>query len=223
MRRALASYPPTIDLLLRAYEPVKGGQGRLVDIIVGFIDPNAPDVIAAAAEPEAGSGGQGRAGGRGRGRRRAPRTRKPSTPARTRKRPRAASPRSPSCTTRSSRRSTTRARRDPKTVKLRKKLAAEFMELKLAPQHVRRADRPAARAPGRDPRHREGDHGDLRARRRHAAQGLHRHLPAQRDQPALARQARARQAQALGGARPAARGHRAPAEEAARRSRSART
>jgi len=46
VRRALSSYPPTFDLLLRTYEPVKAGQGRLVDVIVGFVDPNAPDVIA---------------------------------------------------------------------------------------------------------------------------------------------------------------------------------
>ncbi len=42
---------PPIDFLLRAYEPVKAGQGRLVDVIVGFIDPNAPDVIAQPQNP----------------------------------------------------------------------------------------------------------------------------------------------------------------------------
>jgi RNA polymerase primary sigma factor len=51
VRRALALYPPTFDFLLRAYEPVKAGQGRLVDVIVGFIDPNAPDVIAQPQNP----------------------------------------------------------------------------------------------------------------------------------------------------------------------------
>src|SRR5689334_17214660 len=51
VRRALAMYPPTYDYLLRAYEPVKAGQGRLVDVIVGFIDPNAPDVIAQPQNP----------------------------------------------------------------------------------------------------------------------------------------------------------------------------
>src|SRR5215813_7283892 len=51
VRRALAMYPPTYDYLLRAYEPVKAGQGRLVDVIVGFIDPNAPDVIAQPHNP----------------------------------------------------------------------------------------------------------------------------------------------------------------------------
>ncbi len=51
VRGALALYPSTYDFLLRAYEPVKAGQGRLVDLIVGFIDPNAPDVIAQPQNP----------------------------------------------------------------------------------------------------------------------------------------------------------------------------
>ena len=51
VRSALAMYPPTYDFLLRAYEPVKAGQARLVDVIVGFIDPNAPDVIAQPQNP----------------------------------------------------------------------------------------------------------------------------------------------------------------------------
>src|SRR5690606_21732544 len=51
VRRALAHYPATFDQLLSTYEQVKGGQGRLVDIIVGFIDPNAPDVIAQPQNP----------------------------------------------------------------------------------------------------------------------------------------------------------------------------
>ncbi|HEV2268111.1 MAG TPA: RNA polymerase sigma factor RpoD, partial [Steroidobacteraceae bacterium] len=44
-------YPPTHDFLLKAYEPVKAGQARLVDVIVGFVDPNAPDVIAQPQTP----------------------------------------------------------------------------------------------------------------------------------------------------------------------------
>src|SRR5256714_1432237 len=51
VRSALAMYPPPYDFLLRAYEPVKAGQARLVDVIVGFIDPNAPDVIAQPQNP----------------------------------------------------------------------------------------------------------------------------------------------------------------------------
>ncbi len=51
VRTQISLYPPTYDFLLGAYEPVKGGQGRLADIIVGFIDPNAPDVIAQPQNP----------------------------------------------------------------------------------------------------------------------------------------------------------------------------
>jgi len=49
---ALGSYPGTYHLLLRNYELVKAGQMRLVDIIVGFVDPNAPDEIAQPQNPK---------------------------------------------------------------------------------------------------------------------------------------------------------------------------
>jgi RNA polymerase primary sigma factor len=52
VKHALAYYPATYDLMLKAYEPVKGGQGRLIDIITGFIDPNAPDEIAQPQNPK---------------------------------------------------------------------------------------------------------------------------------------------------------------------------
>jgi RNA polymerase primary sigma factor len=80
VRTALSSYPLTYNFMLNQYEQVKAGQGRLVDIITGFIDPNAPDEIAAPVK------------------------RKRSRPVRIRKRPRAASCRSASCISRSSRR-----------------------------------------------------------------------------------------------------------------------
>ena len=51
VRLALSNYPSTAEYLLKAYEPVKTGGARLVDIIVGFIDPNAPDVIAQPQNP----------------------------------------------------------------------------------------------------------------------------------------------------------------------------
>jgi RNA polymerase primary sigma factor len=41
-----------LRFMLDQYEQVKAGQGRLVDIIVGFIDPNAPDEIAAPVNPK---------------------------------------------------------------------------------------------------------------------------------------------------------------------------
>ena len=52
VRVALATYPTTYTFMLNQYEQVKAGQGRLVDIIVGFIDPNAPDEIAAPVNPK---------------------------------------------------------------------------------------------------------------------------------------------------------------------------
>jgi RNA polymerase primary sigma factor len=52
VRTALAYYPPTYDYLLAAWEPVKGGQGRITDLIVGFLDPNAPDEIAQPNNPK---------------------------------------------------------------------------------------------------------------------------------------------------------------------------
>jgi len=53
VRTALAYYPPTYDYLLAAWEPVKAGQGRITDLIVGFLDPNAPDEIAQPQNPKA--------------------------------------------------------------------------------------------------------------------------------------------------------------------------
>jgi RNA polymerase primary sigma factor len=50
VRTQISLYPPTFDFLFRAYDKVKSG-GRLADVIVGFIDPNAPDVIAQPQNP----------------------------------------------------------------------------------------------------------------------------------------------------------------------------
>ncbi|HJS21455.1 MAG TPA: RNA polymerase sigma factor RpoD [Steroidobacteraceae bacterium] len=134
VRSALAMYPATYDLLLRQYEPVKTGQNRLIDIIVGFVDPNAPDEIAqpqnarlelvreAAAATEAEETDE---------------EGEEEEALETGPDPEEAA-----------RRFATLARlynqvlnalagkgvKDPKTQKLRKKLAAEFMELKLAPK-----------------------------------------------------------------------------------------
>jgi hypothetical protein len=51
VRVALAKYPATHDHILKTYELVKAGQARLIDLVVGFIDPNAPDVIAQPQNP----------------------------------------------------------------------------------------------------------------------------------------------------------------------------
>jgi RNA polymerase primary sigma factor len=50
VRRALAQYPATIDLLLDHYALVAAGEGRLTDLIAGFIDPDADDVIPTPAQ-----------------------------------------------------------------------------------------------------------------------------------------------------------------------------
>jgi len=55
VRRALASYPPTLDLLLKAAEPHRDPEAKtpgLNAIVVGFVDPNAPDVIAEPINPK---------------------------------------------------------------------------------------------------------------------------------------------------------------------------
>jgi RNA polymerase primary sigma factor len=133
VRGALALYPSTFELMLKQYEPVKTGQNRLIDIIVGFVDPNAPDEIAqpqnarielareaVVKEDEEGEEGE-----------------EEEEAIETGPDPEEAA-----------RRFAALARyyaqvinalhgkgvKDPKTAKLRKKLAAEFMELKLAPK-----------------------------------------------------------------------------------------
>jgi len=133
VRSALALYPSTFEVMLRQYEPVKTGQNRLIDIIVGFVDPNAPDEIAQpqnarlelvreATETEKEEGEEAE---------------EEEEALETGPDPEEAA-----------RRFAALARyhgqvinalhgkgvKDPKTLKLRKKLAAEFMELKLAPK-----------------------------------------------------------------------------------------
>ena len=41
----MVHFPPTLDKLLDVYEAVARGDTRMQDFVVGFIDPNAPDVI----------------------------------------------------------------------------------------------------------------------------------------------------------------------------------
>jgi RNA polymerase primary sigma factor len=134
VRSALAMYPATYDLLLRQYEPVKTGQNRLIDIIVGFVDPNAPDEIAqpqnarlelareaAATNEEEETDEEG----------------EEEEALETGPDPEEAARRFATITRLYNQvinALTTKGVKDPKTLKLRKKLAAEFMELKLAPK-----------------------------------------------------------------------------------------
>jgi RNA polymerase primary sigma factor len=134
VRSALAMYPATYDLLLRQYEPVKTGQNRLIDIIVGFVDPNAPDEIAqpqnarlelareaAATNEDEETDEEG----------------EEEEALETGPDPEEAARRFATITRLYNQvinALTTKGVKDPKTLKLRKKLAAEFMELKLAPK-----------------------------------------------------------------------------------------
>jgi len=135
VRSALSMYPATHDFLQRAYEPVKAGQARLVDVIVGFIDPNAPDVIAQPQNPtkleiveaEAESEREEEADGDG----------EDEEAVDTGPDPEEAGRRFASIAKLQLQALNAIAKhgaREPKTFKLRKKLAAEFMELKLSPR-----------------------------------------------------------------------------------------
>ena len=46
VRLTLAHFPPTYEVLLAASSAVEEGNMRLLDLLTGFIDPDAPDVIA---------------------------------------------------------------------------------------------------------------------------------------------------------------------------------
>ena len=135
VRRALSHYPPTFEYILRAYEPLKSGQGRLVDIIVGFVDPNAPDVIAepinpklAAKEaPEAEGDDEAAEGAEGEEEEALETGPDPEEAAR-----RFASLGKVYAQVMKSLEE--KGSKDPKTIKLRKKLGEEFMELKLSPK-----------------------------------------------------------------------------------------
>ncbi|NDD74233.1 MAG: RNA polymerase sigma factor RpoD [Gammaproteobacteria bacterium] len=132
VRTQLSLYPPTYDFFFKAYEPIKNGTGgRLADLIVGFIDPNAPDVIAqpqnptkveaapaAEEESESEDGDDEEAADTG-----------PD--------PIEAARRFASLTKLHTQLLNSIAKvglEDPKSEKLRKKLSGEFMELKLSPR-----------------------------------------------------------------------------------------
>jgi RNA polymerase primary sigma factor len=136
VRGALSMYPATFDFLLKAYEPVKAGQSRLVDVIVGFIDPNAPDVIAqpqnptklelvVAEEPAEGEREEGEEAD------------SEEEAVDTGPDPEEAARRFASIHktfVQSLSAIEKLGAKDPKTLKLRKKLSGEFMELKLSPR-----------------------------------------------------------------------------------------
>jgi RNA polymerase primary sigma factor len=133
VRTALSSYPLTYQHILNSYEMVKQGQGRLVDIIVGFIDPNAPDEIAAPVNPKLAQAA-------------APEAEEESEEAEgseeeealeTGPDPEEAARRFASIQKlhlQALKSIEQHGFKDPKTLKIRKKVAGEFMELKLSPK-----------------------------------------------------------------------------------------
>jgi RNA polymerase primary sigma factor len=134
VRTALSSYPMTYQFMINAYEQVKAGQGRLIDIIVGFIDPNAPDEIAApvnpklaqAAAPAAESEEEEEAEGS-----------EEEEALETGPDPEEAARRFASIAKlhqQALKSMEEKGIKDPKTIKIRKKVAGEFMELKLSPK-----------------------------------------------------------------------------------------
>ncbi len=134
VRSALSAYPPTHELLLGTYEPVKAGQGRLIDIIVGFVDPNAPDVIAEPINPKLAAAAKAEA---------AESDDNEEVEAEeeeaveTGPDPEEAAARFASLAkvyNQVVKALDDKGPKDPKTIKLRRKLGAEFMELKLAPR-----------------------------------------------------------------------------------------
>jgi RNA polymerase primary sigma factor len=136
VRMALSSYPTTYTFMLNQYEQVKAGQGRLVDIIVGFIDPNAPDEIAApvnpklaaAAAPAENESEEDEESGEGSDE---------EETLETGPDPEEAARRFASIQKLHQHQLKAMAEKgvkDPKTQKLRKKIASEFMELKLSPK-----------------------------------------------------------------------------------------
>jgi RNA polymerase primary sigma factor len=49
VKRSLAMFPPSVDIIARAYAPVQAGEARLQDVLTGFVDPNAPEELPAPA------------------------------------------------------------------------------------------------------------------------------------------------------------------------------
>ena len=134
VRRALGHFPSTYTMLLGAYEPIKAGQGRLVEVITGFVDPNAPDEIAQPQNPKVQAAA---AAAKGEEVEEAEDTEGDDEPGETGPDPEEALRRFTSIAKLAA--SVAKAldekgSKDPKVVKAREKLLGEFMELKLAPK-----------------------------------------------------------------------------------------
>ena len=164
VRGALVMFPPTADLLLEIYEPVRSGESRLVDVIAGFIDPNQTDEVQKPKTKNGSSDDDD----------------DDEKEVDTGPDPEEAKKRFAKI-----KRLQIRVLKlieevgsgDPKTMKARKSLAGEILELKLTPKVFDRLviqlrDHGGSRAPAGTP-----GHDVLRARSENAAQGLHCELP----------------------------------------------
>jgi RNA polymerase primary sigma factor len=52
VKRSISMFPPSVDVIARAYEPVKTGEARLQDVLTGFVDPNQPEEVLPASARE---------------------------------------------------------------------------------------------------------------------------------------------------------------------------
>ena len=134
VRRALGHFPSTYTMLLGAYEPIKAGQGRLVEVITGFVDPNAPDEIAQPQNPKVQAAA---AAAKGEEAEEADDAEGDDEPGETGPDPEEAASRFASIAKLSAavaKALDEKGGKDPKVAKAREKLLGEFMELKLAPK-----------------------------------------------------------------------------------------
>ncbi|MCC7259136.1 MAG: RNA polymerase sigma factor RpoD, partial [Gammaproteobacteria bacterium] len=53
VKRSVALFPASVDVIARAYEPVRTGEARLQDVLTGFVDPNQPEEVLPASAREA--------------------------------------------------------------------------------------------------------------------------------------------------------------------------
>jgi RNA polymerase primary sigma factor len=116
VKTSLSYFPPTIETLIVAYEPVRVNQARLHDVVVGFVDPNEPEeVIPASAKPKEDTDAEEDTG---------------PDPAEVEKRFKSIFRRHHKILTAIE----TDGTADPKTKRARDKMTAELMEIKLSPK-----------------------------------------------------------------------------------------
>ncbi len=121
VKTAATFFPPALDVLADAYLPVRAGEARLHDVVVGFIDPNAPQEIKQAVPRDASK----------------PVEKNDEEPEDTGPDPAEVEKRMKSIFRKQKRfvaMLQEHGCKDPKTVRAREKMTAEIMELKLAPK-----------------------------------------------------------------------------------------